>query len=311
MKTAVLLIGFGGPRDLEEVRPFLASVTEGTRIPEARIREVYHHYEAIGGRSLFNEVTERQQRALQEKLRVLGSALTVGVAYRHSTPGFESAFEQLKRYGVQQVIAFILASFNSYASRQKYIDKLIEAREQAGAAGIRIVYTDPFVSEEGYLKAQAARIDEVWRGWSSEERARTALIFTAHSIPATMCEKSCGMNGPECYGYQFSRASRAVADLLRHPHRAVCYQSRSGNPRDPWLEPDVNEKIRSFAGSGIDRMLLVPIGFLCDNVEVVYDLDHEAKAVCEEAGLLYFRAGTVADHPFFIDMMARQILSVA
>ncbi len=307
-KTAVLLIGFGGPRNLEEVRPFLASIVDGAKIPEARLQDVYHHYEVIGGKSYFNEITEKQQKALRDLLRSQGHDMPVGVAYRHSTPNFTDAFEQFKKLGVEHVIGFVLASFRSFVSQEWYHEKVAHGRKQAEAENITVEYTRPFDADPLYVQAQAERVKETWVGWSDADKQATQLVFTAHSIPSTMCESSCGQNQDRCYGYQFSRASRAVAKTLQHSQMTVCYQSRSGNPRDPWLDPDVNDKIRSLDRAKIKKVLLVPVGFLCDNVEVVYDLDHQAKKTSEDLGLQYHRAGTVSTHPLFIEMMAQRVL---
>ncbi len=309
-KTAVLLVGFGGPRSLEEVRPFLASVTGGTNIPEARIQEVYHHYELIGGKSNFNDVTERQRSALEKELRGRGKDLAVGAAFRHSTPSFKDAFEQFKRFGVERVVGLILASFQSFASRGKYLEKIVEARRQVGAETIEMTYTTPFDLAPLYLEAQSDRLCEVWSKIPEEQKKETVTLFTAHSIPSLMCERSALENSGRCYGFQFHEASSKIAALSGLSKWLTCYQSRSGNPREPWLEPDVREVIETLPQSNARGVLLVPVGFLCDNVEVVYDLDFEAKQAAEARGLECRRAGTVGDHPKFIKMMAEKIMEI-
>jgi protoporphyrin/coproporphyrin ferrochelatase len=303
-KTAVLLIGFGGPRNMGEVAPFLKSVTGGTKIPEARLKEVFHHYELIGGKSRFNEVTELQRKALEKELHARGLGIAVGAAYRHSTPTFEDAFEQFKRFGVERVIGLILASFQSFASRGKYIEKVEEARASAGAQAIELLYTSSFDLDPLFLEAQSDRVREVWNG----PYEGTAVLFTAHSIPSGMCEESAPQNGGRCYGFQFHQASSRIASRLAAPVWRSCYQSRSGNPKEPWLEPDIADVIKTFDVPPAKGVLLVPVGFLCDNVEVVYDLDIEAKQAAEAKGLEFRRAGTVGDHPKFIKMMAEKVL---
>ena len=307
-KTAVLLIGFGGPRNLEEVRPFLASVTGGTKIPEDRIQEVYHHYELIGGKSQFNEVTERQRGALEKELHARGQALAVGAAFRHSTPSFKDAFEQFRRFGVERVIGVILSSFRSSASRGKYIDAITEARGRAGAASIEVVYTASFEMDPSYLGAQTDRIREIWTTLPDKRKKETRVIFTAHSIPSSMDAKSASENGGMSYSAQFEQASSRIAGLLRLSKWEVCYQSRSGSPKEPWLGPDVTYIVKNLETPLTRGVLLVPVGFLCDNVEVVYDLDLETKQTAEGCGLEYQRAGTVGDHPKFIKMLAEKIL---
>jgi len=307
-KTAVLLIGFGGPRNLDEVRPFLASVTGGTNIPEARIQEVYHHYELIGGKSLFNEVTERQRSALEKELRSRGIELAVGAAYRHSTPSFKDAFEQFKRFGVERVLCVVLSSFRSFASRGKYLENIALAQSQAQAGNLEIVHTSSFELDPSYIGAQTDRVREIWNLFSNDRKKQTRVFFTSHSIPTAMDDKSAAENGGMSYSGQFESASAKIAGFLGLPRWEVCYQSRSGNPKEPWLGPDVCEvitKLHPDAGKGV---LLVPVGFLCDNVEVVYDLDYEARKAAEGRGLDYRRAGTVSDHPKFIKMLADKVM---
>jgi ferrochelatase len=171
-----------------------------------------------------------------------------------------------------------------------------------------IEYTETFSSDPLYFEAQAERIKEIWGSWAAVDRAATQVIFTAHSIPATMCEESCLANDCQCYGYQFHEASRHISLAAGIKNWRVAYQSRSGNLRDLWLEPDVREVIGALDTNKIRNVLLVPVGFLCDNAEILYDLDHAAKAAAEDRGLKYYRAGTVGDHPLFIEMMADRVL---
>ncbi len=307
-KTAVLLIGFGGPRKLDEVQPFLESIVGTARMPGARIKEVYHHYEVIGGASPFNAITDKQKAALEASLKSKGYPMSVGVAYRHSIPTFQDAFESFKKFGVEKVVGFVLASFRSFVSREWYYEKAEEGRKAALAENVSVVYTEPFESNPAYFLAQEERIKEVWSSWSQNEKDQTQIIFTAHSIPTSMCQQSTPQNENRCYGYQFSEACEEIARKLKIKNWTYCYQSRS-TPRDLWLEPDVNDVIKALPPS-LKNVLLVPLGFLCDNVEVIYDLDIEAKATAEGKGLKYHRAGTVSDHPIFIEMMAEHILKV-
>lgn len=307
-KTAVLLIGFGGPTRLEEVRPFLHSIVGDSNVPPARVEEVYRHYELVGGSSPFNAITEKQKKALEASLRSKGVDWPVGVAYRHSSPSFRDAFESFKRFGVEEVVGLVLASFRSFVSREWYHQKVEEGRAAAGASSIGVRYTSPFDGDPLYLEAQRERIEEVWSRWSAEERRGARVIFTAHSIPSSMCEQSCAENENRCYGFQFDEASGRIARELGLEDWTTCYQSQSGSPRQMWLGPDVKEAIRALDPEKTRRVLVVPVGFLCDNVEVIYDLDIEARAAAETRGISYFRAGTVGEHPRFVEMMAEKVL---
>ena len=302
-KTAALLIGFGGPTNNSEVRPFLESVLEGISIPPQRFDEVLRHYEVIGGVSPYNAVTAVQKNALEEWFLARNVSLPVGVGYRHSTPALKDAFETFKRYGIEKVIAFILASFRCYSSFEKYQLKAAEAMAAAGAQGIELVYTDPFFDNALYLQAQTERVLEITASFSDEQKSRTYFLFSAHSIPVPMSEKS-------GYRTQYTAAAAKIAKRLGLAAEQwfPAYQSRSGSPGDPWLEPDIRSVIGGIDTTRFSCVTLIPVGFLCDNVEVIFDLDVATKGSCETRGLGYFRASTVTDHPKFIEMMGRQIL---
>lgn len=297
-KTAVLLIGFGGPQGMAEVRPFLESVLEGVKIPPQRFEEVLKHYEAIGGVSSYNAVSYRQKEALEGWLASQNVTLSVGVGFRHSRPGFREVFESFKKEKVKKVVGFVLASFRSFPSFGKYQAKIEEAKRGTGTENIPVVYTESFAGHSSYLEAQAAQAGKILSSFTEEEKKQTYFIFSAHSIPVD-----------PSYASQFEEASVRIAQSLGlEKNWSAAYQSRSGNPKDPWLEPDVRDVIRGLDVKKFKRVFLVPVGFLCDNVEVIYDLDTDAKKYCEDAGLKYFRASTVSDHPKFIEMMGRQVL---
>ncbi len=309
MKTAVLLIGFGGPARPEEVKPFLFSIVDGTKVPEARIQDVLHHYEVIGGVSPFNEESFKQRMALEQNLKARGLSMPVGLAFRHSSPGFKDAFQILQRHGVERVVGFVLASLRSFVSFQWYQDKVLEGMREAGAQ-MEIVYTEDFHNHPLFIKAQAEKAQIVLSQFSTQDRESTFVVFTAHSIPSPMCEQSTGENANNCYGHQFYEIAQSVAHrLLLGKNWGVCYQSRTGNPRDRWLEDDVNDYLKKIDKTRYKRVLLVPAGFLCSNVEIMYDLDVAAKKTCAEIGLEFYRAEPVGQHPDFIEMMAQQILS--
>ena len=189
-KTAALLIGFGGPTARSEVRSFLESVLEGTSIPPQRFDEVLHHYEAIGGVSPYNAVTAVQKNALEEWFLARGVALPVGVGYRHSTPAFKDAFEIFKKYGIEKVVAFILASFRCTSSFEKYKLKVAEALRAAGASGIELVYTEPFFDNALYLEAQTDRVREITASFSEEQKHRTFFYFQRIRSPCRCPKKA-------------------------------------------------------------------------------------------------------------------------
>lgn len=299
-KTAALLIGFGGPRRIEEVKPFLESVLRGVQIPQERFDEVMLHYEIIGGVSPYNEITELQRAALCDWLKSRGTDLPVFIGYRHSFPSFEDTFRELKEKGYQRIIGFVLSSFRTYASFEKYKERLEEGRAAAGAE-IEVLYTKPFYNDLHFIDAQSKRVEELLEDWNPAEEPETFFLFTAHSVPETMSTES-------SYDAQFAEAASLVARRLDLKFWDICYQSRSGRPQDPWLGPDVKERIQKINQDRFKNLVLVPIGFLCDNVEVLYDLDVEAKRQAEQLGFKFARAKTVMDHPKFIAMIGERIL---
>lgn len=294
MNQAALLLGFGGPRARHEVIPFLQSVLAGVPVAPSRFDEVAAHYQHFDGRSPYNEITERQRSALQTRLEFQGIHIPVLAAFRHSTPSFEETLERLKKERVNRVIVQILSSFKSFASHEKYLQKFEEAQKKTRTQDIELCVLGPLGEEEFFIRAQADQL----RNYRLPKNAH--VIFTAHSIPQAMSAES-------GYEAQFKRASERVARELKAQNWTTAYQSRSGRPQDPWLEPDVNEVIRKVNDDG--NIVLVPIGFICDNVEVLYDLDVEAQKSADLKKLQFYRASTVMDHPMFIDLLARRIKS--
>ncbi len=297
MKTGVLLIGFGGPESMEEVRPFLESVLRGVKIPQARFDEVMHHYEVIGGVSPYNAITQRQKAALEKELVRRGADLPVFTGYRHSSPSLADALREMKSRGIEQAAGFVLASLRSYASFQKYTERVEEAKKETGAENITLNYTAPFHENPLFIEAQADEVLKALSRLGDGAKDKTFFIFSAHSIPSVMAAES-------GYDKQFERTAGLIAQKMNISAWTTAYQSRSGNPRDPWLEPSVEKAVSAVDRGRFENVLLIPSGFLCDNVEVIYDLDREIREHCRTLNLRYERASTVADHPQFIRLAA-------
>lgn len=297
---AVLLVAFGGPTAPHEIRPFLANVTRGRPIPPARLEEVAHHYEKIGGRSPLNELTFRQATALRERLAAYGRALPVYVGMRNWHPYLAETLREMRDAGVRRTLAIILSAHDSEAGWQRYVNDVAKAQDEirnAGEVCPDVTFAPNWHDARGYVDACAARIADVMSSIPFDERAHTPLVFTAHSIPAAMASAS-------RYVAQFTRSAQLIAARLGHRRWQLAYQSRSGRPEDPWLEPDVNAVLETLAAAGERRVVVAPIGFVCDHVEVLYDLDDEAQATAARCDVEMLRAGTVADHPAFIAMLA-------
>jgi ferrochelatase len=297
---AVLLIAFGGPEKPEDIRPFLRNVTRGRPIPAARLEEVAHHYERIGGRSPFNELTFRQAEALRARLRADGLGLPVYVGMRNWTPYLHETLAAMGAEGVQQALGVILSAHQTEASWDRYQANVAEARARVSAGAPVVEYAPPWFDRPGFIEAMADRVREALEGIPAAARADAPVVFTAHNVPVGMADGS-------PYVGQITASSRLVAERLgaAGPIRwSVAYQSRSGRPDEPWLEPDVGSEIRRLAAAGVCHVVVAPIGFVCDHVEVLYDLDVEARATAAACGVGFRRAATVGDHPAFIGMLA-------
>jgi ferrochelatase len=293
---AVLMIGFGGPEKPEDIRPFLGNVTRGRRIPPARLEEVAHHYEQIGGRSPLNELTFGQARALEETLRKRGSPMPVFVGMRNWHPYLADTIRGMAAAGVTKAVGLIMALQQSDSGWNQYRRNVEEALADAGVP-LDLRYAPPAFDHPGFIEAAARRVGECLERVPDGRRADTALIFTAHSIP---------MSDPlvDRYMAQLRECAERVADRAGHSRWRLAYQSRSGRPQDPWLEPDINDVLRELADGGMNQVVVAPIGFLCDHVEVLYDLDFEAARTAKGRDLTMHRAGTVHDDPAFIDALA-------
>ncbi len=291
---AVIIVGFGGPTEPGEIRPFLDRVLQGRPVPRERYEAVVHHYELLGGRSPYNDLTMRQAAALRERLRGDGIDAPVAVAMRNTAPFMDDALRELGARHVRRAFGFILAAHRCEASWERYQGELEAARERVGPAAPAIDYPPPWHDHPLFIEAAAARVREALERLAVSDSERAELIFTAHSIPLTMAARS-------PYVEQLQKSAALTAAAVGKSNWRIAYQSRSGSPREPWLEPDINDVVRGLGGSAV---VVAPIGFLCDHVEVLYDLDIEAAQIAQVAGVTLVRAATVSDHPRFIELMA-------
>jgi ferrochelatase len=296
---AVFLIGFGGPTSRAEVRPFLDRVLAGRPVLRERYEEVVRHYEMLGGRSPYNELAMRQAAALHDSLKHRGVNVPVIVGFRNTPPYIDDALRELARCGISRALGFILAAHRCEASWERYQNDVAAARERLGTAAPVIEFPGPWHAHPLFIQAVADRACAAMAPLNSDERNRAELIFTAHSIPVAMAELS-------PYVDQLNQSAQMVAETLAHGRWSLAFQSRSGNPREPWLEPDIGHVLRKLDGR---PAVVIPLGFLCDHVEVLYDLDIEAAKIAREAGVKMERAETVSVHPSFISMMAESTLS--
>jgi protoporphyrin/coproporphyrin ferrochelatase len=294
---SVLLIAFGGPEKPEDIRPFLERVTTGRRIPAERIEEVARHYELIGGRSPLNELTMRQAEGLRRALRRGGVTTPVYVGLRNWHPFLRETLAEMGARGHRRALGIILSSLQVEASWERYVVDVATARGEVGAGAPEVVYAPPWSDHPLFIEAMVARAMDALEQVPSAKRAEALLVFTAHSVPVAMATDS-------PYARQLEAAARVIAGRLGHGRWQIAYQSRSGRPDDPWLTPDIGDVLRGLPDTDIEDAVAVPIGFVCDHVEVLYDLDVEARAVAAEIGVRFHRAQTANDHPAFIAMLA-------
>jgi protoporphyrin/coproporphyrin ferrochelatase len=300
---AIVLLGFGGPTSPEEIRPFLDRVLEGRRIPEARYESVVGHYLHLGGRSPYNELTQRQADALVRVLRKRGIETPVAVAYRNTPPFIDDAAARLASEGARNILAIALAPHQSPASTEKYERAFAQALERAGAAP-DVRFVPPFFEHPLFIDAYAARVRDALARLERKDFEGVELIFTAHSIPTPIADAS-------PYVAQFRRTAELVAEKSGATQFSIAYQSRSGNPSDPWLEPDVADLLRALPSRNVRAAVVAPIGFLSDHVEILYDLDVDAQQAARESGVRMERATAVNDHPLFIEMLADLVTAQA
>jgi ferrochelatase len=301
---SVLLISFGGPQGLDDIRPFLANVLRGRRVAPQRVEEVAHHYELFGGVSPITAVTNRQAEGLRDRLAASGHPLPVYVGMRNWHPYLADTLREMHAAGARHAVGFIAAAQHSYSSCQQYRENVAAARERlrAGHAGdVDITYVASWFDHPLFVAANAAHVRAALARLPGEVQIAARLVCTAHSIPTSMADRS-------QYREQLHRSAALVARAAGFSDWALVYQSRSGRPEDAWLEPDISAYLRHEHAAGLRAAVICPIGFVCDHIEVLYDLDHEAAQVCREIGLPMARADAVNDDPMFLDMMADVVL---
>jgi ferrochelatase len=308
---AVLLVAFGGPDGPQDVRPFLGNVLRGRRVAPERIEEVAHHYDHFGGVSPLTRLTRAQAAGLGERLQAAGVDLPVYVGMRNWHPFLADTLAAMSEAGIRRAIGFIAAAHRSYSGCLQYRENVRDARATLAAKGlhdVEIVYAGDWHTHPGYVEASADEAERAVRSLPDSVQSRATLVFTAHSIPASMAARY-------PYEEQYAASARLIAEAVRArtslalPHAAV-YQSRSGRPEDPWLGPDICDFLRQQKQDArLEAAVIVPAGFICDHIEVLYDLDTEAAAVCAEIGLPMVRARAANDHPRFLDMMADVVMA--
>lgn len=300
---AILFVSFGGPEGREEVMPFLENVLRGKNVPRERMLEVAEHYQHFGGVSPINAQNRALIEAIEQELRQAGIDLPVYWGNRNWKPLLPDALREMQSAGVKKAIAFFTSAFSSYSGCRQYRENIDAARAEVGQGAPQVDKLRVFYNHPGFIEPMAERVSAALSEFTAEEQATVRVLFTAHSIPMSMAA-NCR------YEAQFREASRLVAERcgLDASQWQVVYQSRSGPPSQPWLEPDVGDALREIAAKKTtSNVVIVPIGFISDHMEVMYDLDYEAAAICKELGIKMVRAGTVGTHPRFVRMIRELI----
>jgi ferrochelatase len=292
---AVLLVSFGGPEGPDDVMPFLRNVVRGRGVPDERLAEVAEHYYHFGGVSPINA----QNRALLDAVRP-GLELPLYWGNRNWTPYLTDTLAQMRDDGVRRALAFVTSAYGSYSSCRQYLDNIEQARAEVGPDAPVIDKIRHYHDHPGLIEPYADGVRTARAQLSDVDKPR--LVFTAHSIPSTMEETS----GPD--GHRYTAQLRETAALVARSAAPdlewdLVWQSRSGPPQVPWLEPDINDHLRSLAATGVRAVVISPIGFNSDHLEVAWDLDVEAAQTAAELGLAYARAATPGVDPRFVAMV--------
>lgn len=299
---AVLVMSFGGPEAPDEVVPFLENVTRGRNIPRERLEEVGEHYYMFGGRSPINDQNKELIAALEEELAEHNLNLPVYYGNRNWHPMIEDTLRQMRDDGVKRAIAFFTSGFSCYSGCRQYREDVMRAQEVVGEGAPEVDRLRLFFNHPGFLEPVAQSIRDALKNWDEAERDDVHLVFTAHSIPMGMARNS-------AYEAQLKESCRIVAeDLLDTTNYALVYQSRSGPSHMPWLEPDILDYMTEMHEQGKNNLVIMPIGFISDHMEVVFDLDTEARQLADEIGMKMVRAQTIHDEKPFVQMIRELIV---
>ena len=293
---AILVVSFGGPEGPDDVMPFLRNVTRGRDISDKRLAAVAEHYHLFGGVSPINQCNRDLIAALVDELTRRGVELPVYWGNRNWAPMLADTVGQMSDDGISRAVGFVTSAFGSYSGCRQYNEDIEQARAAVGPDAPVVYKLPPFWDQEGFLSAMADHLAD-----ARQAEPSAPVVFTAHSIPAAMAASA-------PYVAQLSEACQRVAARTGADEWSLAYQSRSGPPQVPWLEPDIGDELDRLATAGAEAVTVVPIGFVADHMEVIYDLDTEARQRADALGLRFNRVPTVGTHPAFVEMIAELVL---
>ncbi|HEY6804716.1 MAG TPA: ferrochelatase [Pyrinomonadaceae bacterium] len=296
---ALLFVSFGGPEGPDDVIPFLENVLRGRNVPRERMLQVAHHYEIFNGISPINEQNRKIIAALETELKLNGPNLPIYWGNRNWQPLLSDTIQQMAADGVQRALAFVTAAYSSFSSCRQYLQNIIDAQTAVGKGAPQIDKLRAFYNHPLFVEANIQQVRTALA--QLPENASPQLVFTAHSIPQAMAD--------HCeYSFQLYETGRLVAEAVGLEDWQLVYQSRSGSPQQPWLGPDICDHLKQLRRNGVADVIVAPIGFVSDHMEVIYDLDIEARKVAHELGINLVRAGTAGTRPEFVQMIRELIL---
>jgi len=300
--AAFLLVSFGGPEGPDDVMPFLRNVTSGRNVPDERLAAVAAHYSLFGGVSPINAHCRELVAAIEKDFAASGIDLPVYWGNRNWHPYLADTLRRMAADGIARVIAFATSAYSSYSSCRQYLDDIERARAAAGENAPRVVKIRPYFRHPGFIAAFTAAAARARASLPEAVRDAADLVFTAHSIPDSMAAASGPSGG--AYQAQLAEVAGRVAAGLGTDTWRLAYQSRSGPPAVPWLEPDISDCLTELARAGSQAVVVVPIGFVSDHMEVIFDLDVEAARTARDLGLPMARAATPGTDPGFVAMIS-------
>ncbi|MEW4490049.1 ferrochelatase [Thalassoglobus sp. JC818] len=300
---AVLFVAFGGPESRDDVMPFLENVLRGRNVPRERMLEVAEHYYHFDGVSPINQQMRELIDAVTEDLASQGVEIPIYWGNRNWHPMLTETMQKMADDGIQNAIAFVASAYSSYSGCRQYRENVYASQDEVGESAPDVDKIRTFYNHPGFISANVARIEDAIAQLPERSRGEFHVAFTAHSIPNSMSD-NCD------YVQQLSETCRLIADSIGIPQDRwkLVYQSRSGRPEDPWLEPDILDHIDQLNQQGVGGLIIAPVGFLSDHMEVLFDLDEEAALKCKELGVPMSRAASVGTHPDFVRCVSKLIM---
>jgi ferrochelatase len=299
---AILVVSFGGPESKEDVIPFLETVLRGKNVPRERLLTVADHYYHFEGKSPINQQMRELIAALEEELERNGIKLPVYWGNRNWHPLLPDTLQKMKEDGVKRALGLVTSAFSSYSGCRQYREDIMRAQSEVGPGAPEVEKLRAFFNHPLFVEATVDRVKEALAAVPADARDNVQIVYLAHSIPVSMANTS-------DYVKQLEEVRHLVSEALEHENDALVYQSRSGAPGQPWLRPDILEYLRQVKTENLaSAVVLAPVGFLSDHMEVLYDLDVEARQLCDALALSMTRARTVGVHPKFIAMIRELIL---